>query len=455
MTLPETVDHKTITPQWLNNTLGIKTISSLTVTRIGENQGFTDPIYRIHLNHTNNDVGPNQNQPKTLVLKVTDPTSNPSRAAAFVPLHTREVLFYNCIAPILNLDTIPRCYHASFDEATLCGTILLQDLGAPIHEGSFQLATVTVSQAMRVMADLGRFQGTCLAKRFQIQGDLPRPLERTAEEIRGAFPVFEETWGKWLGEKVIERYRKAVERYEGEWVERKGGFLQGLVHGDCRLGNVLFCRDGEGLKGESGQPGVDRNAFEQAIQDSIATRHVGAPGQASEGTSTDRKAITAVAGTSDGQVVNGMNGHTAPPDGVHSDPSKHGHLHHDQGSDDEKLNLSIIDWQTVSRGPAVFDVAYFLAMSLQPEVRRTCEFDLVYTWYKACRDAAGPTWIEVARDYSVVRCVREISMACIAVVLVSVTTLNHFKAPDVVMRAVGEKLKAVSEMLVDWGSLER
>jgi thiamine kinase-like enzyme len=465
MALPETVTHETVTPEWLNTKLGITTISSISIRRIGENQGFTDPIYRIHLHH-NNDAGPGAgaNQPKTLVLKVADPTiTTTDRAAALAPLHAQEVLFYHQIAPVLRLAAIPQCYHASFNAAILRGSILLEDMGAPIHQGSVQLAKATIPQATRVMAELGRFQGTCLARRAEgkIPGELARPLEPSADEVRAAFPGFAETWRPFLGEEVVERYRRAVDRFEGEWVAKKGGFLQGLVHGDFRLGNVLFCYPEGGREeksnggGDGQQPGSDRNVFERAVMDSIATRHVAGPGQAGKRDGSNQEIpISVVGGSSVGLVSNGGNGHAAPSDAAsHLGTNNQGH-EHDAGNEEEP-RLSIIDWQTVSGGPAVFDVAYFMAMSIPPETRRTCELDLVYAWYKACREAAGAAWSEVAGDYGMARCVREISTACIAVVLVSVTRLNHFRAPDAVMRAVGGSLKEVSEMLVDWELLDK
>jgi hypothetical protein len=159
-------------------------------------------------------------------------------------------------------------------------------------------------------------------------------------------------------------------------------------------------------------------------------------------------------GSSVGLVSNGANHHATQSDvASHLGPNTQGHEH--GAGNEEEPRLSIIDWQTVSGGPAVFDVAYFMAMSISPETRRTCELDLVYAWYKACREAAGPAWSEVAGNYGMARCVREISTACIAVVLVSVTRLNHFRAPDAVMHAVGGSLKEVSEMLVDWQLLDK
>ncbi|MEX0784693.1 MAG: phosphotransferase [Dehalococcoidia bacterium] len=44
--------------------------------------------------------------------------------------------------------------------------------------------------------------------------------------------------------------------------------------------------------------------------------------------------------------------------------------------------LAVIDWQIMSRGPGVFDAAYFLGGSLEPEVRRLSERDLLREYHE-------------------------------------------------------------------------
>src|SRR5262249_38969833 len=153
----------------------------------------TDMVYRIHLTHKNdsNTVRPTRGQLETIVMKVADAST--SRRMVFEPLHSREVRFYREIAPLLNLDTIPRCYHAYFDKDKLRGNILLEDAGKPIHKGGLQkdgFETVTASQARKTMTELGRLHGVSLTRMSEIPTDMLRPLERDSEEIRRAFPAF-------------------------------------------------------------------------------------------------------------------------------------------------------------------------------------------------------------------------------------------------------------------------
>ncbi|MGH2611164.1 MAG: phosphotransferase, partial [Tepidiformaceae bacterium] len=51
--------------------------------------------------------------------------------------------------------------------------------------------------------------------------------------------------------------------------------------------------------------------------------------------------------------------------------------------DDAAESLAVVDWQIMSRGPAVFDAAYFLGGSLEPGVRRAAEQDLLREYHES------------------------------------------------------------------------
>lgn len=133
MVLPEIVTYKTVTPELLNAKLGITTIESIKVQRIGEDIGHTDLVYRVHLSHQNDgNARFTGGRLDTIVMKVMDASTG--HRTAFVLLNTREVRFYSEIAPLLNLDSIPTCYHAYFDKEALKGNILLEDAGKAIQQ---------------------------------------------------------------------------------------------------------------------------------------------------------------------------------------------------------------------------------------------------------------------------------------------------------------------------------
>jgi hypothetical protein len=63
--------------------------------------------------------------------------------------------------------------------------------------------------------------------------------------------------------------------------------------------------------------------------------------------------------------------------------------------------IAAIDWQISSRGRGIFDVAYFIVSSLEPDVRRAHEERLVRLWYDIVVDAGakGYTFEEAWLDY--------------------------------------------------------
>lgn len=464
MVLPEIVTDKTVTPEWLNAKLDITTIESIKVQRIGEDIGHTDLVYRVHLSHKNVDNARSTGgKLRTIVMKVMDASSG--HRTAFEPLNTREVRFYSEIAPLLNLDSIPVCYYAYFDKETLKGNILLEDAGKAIHKGELQ--TATAGQAKKTMAELGRLHGTSLTKMSEIPTDLPRPLEPDREEIRRAFPAFAKTWGSFLGEEGLKRYERAVDAYEKKWLVQKDQFVQGLVHGDYRIGNVIFGRERpeEGAQDQAGQD----DDFAENIKASIAQRHLATAGAgadaapASPKTTSNERVEEAAGGTLENPGGVQATGSASKPEKAPESNVKSSTTTQDSGSvgqqssaasssdDISKLKFRHVDWQTVSRGPIFADVAYFLSISLDSETRRACEVDLFYAWYNACREAAGEFF---PADLNISRCVHEISIACIKSVLISVTTLNNLQAPEMAMRMLGGKLKMVSQILVDWRSLD-
>ncbi|MGH9175152.1 MAG: phosphotransferase, partial [Vicinamibacterales bacterium] len=50
--------------------------------------------------------------------------------------------------------------------------------------------------------------------------------------------------------------------------------------------------------------------------------------------------------------------------------------------DDGERPVTILDWQSVSRGPAVIDLAHFLADSLSVKTRRACEANLLREYHR-------------------------------------------------------------------------
>jgi thiamine kinase-like enzyme len=56
-------------------------------------------------------------------------------------------------------------------------------------------------------------------------------------------------------------------------------------------------------------------------------------------------------------------------------------------------SLAVVDWQIISRGPAAFDLAYFMTGSVRPEDRKAWEMDLLRGYHESLMKAG-------VRDYS-------------------------------------------------------
>jgi hypothetical protein len=63
--------------------------------------------------------------------------------------------------------------------------------------------------------------------------------------------------------------------------------------------------------------------------------------------------------------------------------------------------VTVLDWQTVTDGPALSDVAYFIGAGLRPEPRRTAEDGLVRAYHAGLTSAgvAGYSWEQCWHDY--------------------------------------------------------
>ncbi len=84
--------------------------------------------------------------------------------------------------------------------------------------------------------------------------------------------------------------------------------------------------------------------------------------------------------------------------------------------------VTVVDWQTVARGPAASDVAYFLGASLRPEDRRASERELLGLYVeelrrRGVRDLDADRFADEYRRHST----SGIVMAVVASMIVEVT----------------------------------
>ncbi|MCV7200161.1 DUF7064 domain-containing protein [Mycobacterium angelicum] len=283
-----------LTASWLTAAIGTGVVTDFTVERIGTGQ--MSECYRVTPTYAE------PGGPDSVVLKVsaTDPMSRQTGAA--LGLYEREVRFYRDIAPRLGGPVAP-CYHAAVDPATGIFDLLLGDAG-PALVGD-EIAGATTEQAMLAVTELGRLHGPLLGDTALAEAPwLNRDAPLSQAMISGLYADFVDRYG----DQIAPQWRMVCDRliaaFDGYLGAQTG--IQGLVHGDYRLDNLLF------------------------------------------GTAEADRALT------------------------------------------------VVDWQTVSWGPALTDLAYFLGCALATPDRRAQYGALLRAYHQALGPAAPISLGDVA-----------------------------------------------------------
>ncbi len=290
-----------LTAAWLTATIRAGTVADFAVERIGTGQ--MSECYRVGLTYA--DAGcPRVQGPRSVVLKVaaTDPVSRQTGLA--LGLYEREVRFYRDIAPRLGGPIAP-CYHAAVDTSTGVFDLLLGDAG-PAVVGD-EIAGATTDQARLGVIELGRLHGPLLGDTSLAEAPwLNRETPLNQAMITSLYAGFIERYGDQIAPEhrlVCERLVAAFDGYLA--AESEQGRIQGLVHGDYRLDNMLF------------------------------------------GTAEADRALT------------------------------------------------VVDWQTVSWGPAMTDMAYFLGCAVPTQDRRAHYDALLLAYHEALGPGAPISLAEV------------------------------------------------------------
>ncbi len=287
-----------LTASWLAEKIGAGAVADFAVGRIGTGQ--MSECYRVELTYAEGGA----DGPRSVVLKVaaTDPVSRQTGSA--LGLYEREVHFYRDIAPRLGGPIAP-CYHAAVDTSTGVFDLLLGDAG-PAVVGD-EIAGATTEQATLGVVELGRLHGPLLGDAALAEAPwLNREAPLNQAMITPLYAGFVDRYG----DQIAPNHRMVCERLVGAFdgylaSESENGRLQGLVHGDYRLDNMLF------------------------------------------GTAEADRALT------------------------------------------------VVDWQTVSWGPAMTDLAYFLGTALPTQDRREHYDALLRDYHEALGPGAPISLAEV------------------------------------------------------------
>jgi Phosphotransferase enzyme family len=228
-----------LTAEWLTAILRAADaeakVRSLTVEPIGTGQ--TGASFRLHLD--------GDHVPTTLVAK----TAAGDRAARerVAAGYRNEVGFYTEFRDRVRIRT-PRCWHAEIS-ADACSFVLLLDDLAPARPG-VQADGCTVDQAADAVRNLAGLPGPVWNDRSlcdqrawltAMTGERAAFLGGITE---GAAERFLARYGPELGDDA-ETLRRAA-ALTGRWVAIDTG-VEGLVHGDYRLDNLMFPEHGDGV----------------------------------------------------------------------------------------------------------------------------------------------------------------------------------------------------------------
>ncbi|MDT5136910.1 MAG: hypothetical protein QOD58_1172 [Mycobacterium sp.] len=294
-----------LTTEWLTATIRAGNVSEFTVERIGTGQ--MSECYRIGLTYSDIDAASDIDvgrRPASVVLKVaaSDPVSRQTGLA--LGLYEREVRFYHDIAPRLG-GAIAPCYHAAINISTGVFDLLLGDAGLAVVGD--EIAGATSEQAYLGVTELGRLHGPLLDDSALADAPwLNRESPLSQAMVTPLYAGFVERYGDQIApahRTVCERLIRAFDGYVAQEAARDG--VQGLVHGDYRLDNLLFGTSGAG-------------------------------------------------------------------------PA-----------------LTVVDWQTVSRGPALTDLAYFLGCAVPVQDRRAQYDALLQAYHQALGPDAPVSLAEV------------------------------------------------------------
>jgi hypothetical protein len=291
-----------LTADWLTAAIGAGTITDFSVERIGTGQ--MSECYRVQLTYA--DGRPGSPGPDSVVLKVaaTDPISR--QTGGSLGLYEREVCFYRDIAPRLHGPVAP-CYHAAFDASAGIFDVLLGDANPAVVGDEIRGATIT--QAQLAVTELARLQGPLLGDTTLADATW---LNRDTPVNQGLITALHAGFVDRYGDRIAPQHRMVCERLVGGFdaylaEEAAEGRIQGLVHGDYRLDNMLF-----------GAVGAERP-------------------------------------------------------------------------------LTVVDWQTVTSGPAMTDLAYFLGCALPVEERRA-HYDELLRAYHAALGPDAPIGLADVRE---------------------------------------------------------
>jgi hypothetical protein len=225
------------TSEWLSKALNT-TITSFESKRIGTGQ--VSAVHRLTL-HYGVDETPG---PATIILKVPSEDEGSRQAGILLGLYERETKFYTDVAPQIQGGAVSQCYHASFDDKTGAFSLLFSD-AAPSTVGD-EIHGATLEQAKLAVKELGVIHGQALRNKGLKESEwLNRAPPINQDMMQGLTTEFLEIYKDNIPENhayVAKQMVAVFDEMTEHW--RKPDVVNGLIHGDYRLDNMLFGTEG-------------------------------------------------------------------------------------------------------------------------------------------------------------------------------------------------------------------
>jgi aminoglycoside phosphotransferase (APT) family kinase protein len=230
---------ETITPEWLSAVLSAEKqveVASVRTERIAVGVGLLSDLARLHVTYRPGSTGP-----ETFVVKASTTNMANRPAVEAFDFYRREVAFFRDVAHLTSVRA-PRCYYADADD-DFESIILMEDIQG--HTVGDQAAGCTLDQAEALVRELAALHGPLWDRvdspafeavpyhRSKVHGDnyvnfVPAMWDGTAANYPHLIPAELAAARQTFIDALVPLQ---------EWVTSAP---RTFVHGDFRLGNVLF-----------------------------------------------------------------------------------------------------------------------------------------------------------------------------------------------------------------------
>ncbi len=241
MDFPRTVEE--ITPEWLtqvlreNGAIDGASVSSVSIESFAD-QGISSFVNRLLLEYS----GPGKHGPASLFSKLAFENEAQRERQTSIGVSNREVQFYRQLATTAGIAS-PKSYFAEYDDSDGFLNILLEDAGHlrtvdQSEDCSFEDADTALGSAAKMHA---RWWGDDRLNDFKWLIDVNDPLPKAigVEAYNNSIDKSMEILSEWAPasfESIARKYGGVINEIRDQIVKRP----RTLVHGDYRLGNLLF-----------------------------------------------------------------------------------------------------------------------------------------------------------------------------------------------------------------------